>query len=297
MESLIEAKTAEQAAKISEKDKTISHLKSLIEAKTSEAKNIERVSHLESRIVPKTAERARNDESHGEYDDNNLTGSQLNNNHLCNSTMPDDMETHNNTTSQPVDERSISTSPASPSLLENTNSLSTPNRTHSNTVKPKWMKRKKRKKLKQTTLTQHDRIDCKRHKLNDSVKVVPQTPATFINLSSGEDEHPLGSQDAISYDSSGEYDSGSCSDNVTSKNCDTTNQDYTFVPDSSQKYTTTNQDETFVDNARSQVYDLTSENHDQTEQARVSKYLGSTNSTNQSQSPVKVQRYSLSIVT
>ena len=292
LESLIEARTAEEVAKLCEKDKTISHLESLIEAKTAEAKNIERTLHLESLIVSKTAEKARKDEN--QHDDSNLTGNKLNSNHPCNSTMPDDLETHNNTF-PPVDERSINTSPASPSLLENTNSLSTPSRTHSNIVKHKWMKRKKRKRLKQTTLTQHDRTDHKRQKLSDSVKVVPQTPAAaYIDLSSGEDEQPLGSQDAVSYDSSGEYDS--CSDNVMSQNCDTTNQDYTFVPDSSQRHATTNQDDTFVDNARNQVYDLTS---DQTEhislvnnsKAGVSRYLGSTNSTNQAQSPVKVQSW------
>lgn len=188
---------------------------------------------------------------------------------------------------QHIDEESVNTSPASPSLLENIDLLSTPSRNHSNNINDhKWMKRKRRKRLKQTTLTQHQSMERKRQKLDRSIKVVPQTP--YIDLNSGsscEDE-------VLSDDMSDE----DVSDDVNSQKCPTANQDYTFVPDSSQKQNTTNQDNTFIDNAASQVCDLTSQNHDQTDgdfiplvnsRTGVSEHPDSsrsTNSTHQNQS-------------
>ena len=158
---------------------------------------------------------------------------------------------------QHIDEGSVNTSPASPSLLENINLLphSTPSRDHSNNINHKWMKRKRRKRLKQTTLTQHQSIERKRQKLDHSIKVVPQTP--YIDLNSGsscEDEDPVLSDTSDGY----------ASDDMNSQNCLTANQDHTFVPDSSQKQNITNQDNTYVDNPASQVCDLTSQNHVQT---------------------------------
>ena len=257
-------------------------MESLIKAKTAEKDEI--VTNLESLI--KKADTGSQSDTKNDFTITDNTGSQPNNKYKT--------DNNHNTGSQPgdinnspsvhhVDEESVNTSPPSPSLLEDTDPLSTPSRNHSNNINQKWMKRKRRKRLKQTTLTQHQNTDHKRQKLDRSIKVVPQTPC--INLSSGsscEDEYPVPSND-----NSDEY----TANNVNSQNC-AANQDYTFVPDSSQKQNT-NQDNTFVDNVASQV---TSQNRDQTDhdfiplvnsRTGVSVYPesnGSTNSTNQNQS-------------
>lgn len=204
-----------------------------------------------------------------------------------------DIQPNNSAPDQCVDGGSGDTSLSSPSLLANTDPLSsktTPSRNRSETVNHKWTKRKKkRKRLKQTTLTQHQNADHKRQKLDHSVKVIPQSP--FIDLStvqsdsSCEDKQP--NLDLVSDDGSDEY--GSSNENASSQNCDSTNQgcrtfshnnsrlscpDHTFVPDTSQHHsagdqdlsTINHRDDTFVHDAANQVCNLTSQNcdHDHT---------------------------------
>ena len=185
---------------------------------------------------------------------------------------------------QDEDEESEKTSP---SLLVNSDPLltTTPSRDYSKIVNHKWMKRKRRKRLKQTTLTQHQNVHHKSlslKKLDRSVKVIPQSP--FIDLSTLPSGSSDDNQDLFDDGISDECDSSSdymkSSDNRNSQNCETTNQgdgtDYTFVPDNSQDYGTGNQhlsiigqqhnsinpDYTFVHEAPSQMSNLTNQNHD-----------------------------------
>lgn len=276
---IAETKIAEKETKIIEKDEQISQLESLIKAKTAEKEEI--VTNLESLI--KKADTGSQSDSKNDFTVTDNMGSLPNTKH--DSTMMDNMDSQPNdiNNSSPV-QHTDEGSPASPSLLENNDPLSTPSRNHSNSINRKWMKRKRRKRLKQTTLTQHPSVERKRQKLDRSIKVVPQTPCIDLNSgSSCEDEDRVLSDDMSD---------GYASDDVNSQNCPTANQDYTFAPDGSQKHNTTNQDNTYVDNAASQVCDLTSQNHDQVDndfiplvnRTEVSVHPGSTTSTHQNQS-------------
>lgn len=221
------------------------------------------------------------------------------------SQMGADMGSHpnNSTTVQQVDERPGDTSPSllgnidplsnkesrnivnqhvdggptSPSSRNVDSLLSKASPNNSRIINHKWMKRKRRKRLKQTTLTQHQNMDYKHlslRKPDHSVKVIPQSP--LIDLST------LQSNSSDEQDSNGMSDDSS-SENllsnqyVSNQNCDTTNQgdstheqnqnpsDFTFAPGTSQGQDTTNQDCTFVhDGGASQVCNLTGHNHDPT---------------------------------
>lgn len=188
--------------------------------------------------------------------------------------------------SENVDEGSENASPSSPSLLVDTDPLSskTTNKDRSNTGDQKWTKRKRRKKLRQITLTQHQGMDNKRQKLDNSVKVIPQSPiidlSTIQSDSSCEENEP----GIVSDDVSDEYVTGN--ENANSQNSNPTNQghtfdhnnktDHMFVPNSSQscgtgnqdfssishRHRNVNQDNTFVDNAASQACSSSSQNCD-----------------------------------
>lgn len=174
--------------------------------------------------------------------------------------MTDQQNKTESTQVQEEDGGSANITPPSPSLLastdppSNTDPLSNTN-PHSNTTTPnnkrtvnqKWRKRKRKKRLKQTTLTQHQNVNPKHQKLDHSVKVIPQSPV--IDLITLQSESSC-EEDVVSDGMNGEYDS-SCDNN--SQNCNHTNQvhstcnqnsklDYTFVPDSSQNCDTENQD-------------------------------------------------------
>lgn len=203
----------------------------------------------------------------------------------------------NSTTVQPVEGGSGDTSP---SLLENSgpHSTITPNRNKSKIDDHKWTKRKRKKRLKQITLTQHQNVKRKclsLRKTDQSINVIPQSPlidlSTLQSDSSLEDNQPNLETASGDMDVSNEY--GSSSDdamsnqNASSQNCDMINHacdqshktflDNTFVPDTTsqrstirsqdfatdQRDNTTNLDHTFVHNiASQQVCDLTNQDSD-----------------------------------
>ena len=245
--SIAEAKIAEKEAKIVERDQEISNLESLIRTdmeNQANKSNCVSVQHMESQT---------ND-------------------------FPPILQ---------VDGGPENAAPSSPSLLVNADPLlsrTTPNKNLSNTVDHKWTKRKRRKRLKQMTLTQHQGMDDKRQKLDNSVKVIPQSPvidlSTIQSDSSCEENEPS----LVSDNVSDEYVTGN--ENANSQNSDATNQghtfdhnnktEHTFVPNSSlscgtgnQDFSTighrqhnVNQDNTFVDNVASQACNSLSQNCD-----------------------------------
>ena len=243
---IAEAKITEKEAKLVEKDQIISQLKSVI---------------------------------------NTDMESQANQNHSV-SVQHMGSQTDDSPPILQIDRGSGNASPSSPSLLVNPEPLTsktTPSKNYSNTVDHKWTKRKKRKRLKQMTLTQNQSMDDKRQKLDHSVKVIPQSP--FIDLSTVQtDSSCEDNQASIDNDMSDEYVTGN--ENANSQNCDTTNQghssdhnnrtDYTFVPNSrhsrdtgdqdfstiGHRHHSVNQEETFVDNATSQACNSTSHTYD-----------------------------------
>ena len=245
--SIAEAKITEKETKLAEKDQIISQLESVINTDMESQANQNRsvsVQHMES-------------------------------------------QTDDSPPILQVDRGSNNASPSSPSLLVNAEPLTsktTPSKNYSNTVDHKWTKRKKRKRLKQMTLTQHQSMDDKRQKLDHSVKVIPQSP--FIDLSTIQSDSSCEDNQASvdNDDMSDEYVTGN--ENANSQNCDTTNQghssdhnnraDYTFVPNSrhscatgdqdfstiGHRHHSVNQEETFVDNATSQACNSTSHTYD-----------------------------------
>ena len=258
MLNIAETKIAEKEAQLVEKDQIISDLESLIKTEMgSQPNQLSPVQHV--------------DEEPGNAVDEG----------------PGNAVDEEPASTSAIDEEPANTTPPSPSLLANTDTLlskPTPNRNDSETVNHKWTKRKRRKKLKQTTLTQHQSADLKRQKLDQSVRVIPQSPiidlSTVKTSSSSEDEQ-LGVEDDMSDEyvtgsenaNSQNYDTanqGCSTSNQNSKlchtivaaisqNCDTGNQDCNTID---QRCHTSNQDDTFIHDVASQECNSTSPSGD-----------------------------------
>jgi len=255
--SIAETKIAEKEAKIVEKDEIISRLESQVDTDMG--------SHCNNKNDSTTTQQM--DEGPG-----NTSPSLLEN--------IDPLSSKEYRNLSRVVNQHVDGEPASP-LSRNVDSLlSKASPSNSKIVNHKWNKRKRRKRLKQTTLTQHQNKDYKRlslRKPDHSVKVIPQTP--FIDLST---QQSSSSDEEDSNAMSDGYSSESIlsNQNVNSQNSDITNQahDLTFAPGASQNHDTgsqdisiigqrqdtTNQDSTFVHEGASQVCDLIDHNCDPT---------------------------------